>query len=332
MLKDIEHGIKYQMNQKMDKLGTNHVAVIEWLLSLYSMNEIQSMFNAQLGGLIEAPNVCLINSATNCVYSHCNASSSSSDVVDDNYKQEIFLSYHNKMHLKMSNKFKLNVKPFTMKDISDKDRKKLLSIQSLTFDTYVKALQFILCDLWYIYDELSRNIYLQIINAISMVEKAKILSIGIESKNRLKNLKKYRKCFVGSQAVTFLVNSKLAANRKAAVRLGNMFYKKKWLIHVRNEYAFEDKDIFYRMVDDEVENRLDELRLYRKQQQSNHVNISLDIVQSNGQSEDSDEILFDYHENAKSAQYESSQFDSVSNLDYFHQKKRTTSTSLDVES
>ena len=47
------------------------------------------------------------------------------------------------------------------------------------------------------------------------------------------------------------------------------------------EHVFEDKEeLFYVIIEDELENRLDELRMYRKQQQSNHVNISLDIVTS----------------------------------------------------
>lgn len=72
------------------------------------------------------------------------------------------------------------------------------------------------------------------------------------------------------------------------------------------------------IMEDELENRLDELRMYRKQQASNHVNISLDIVTSPkspmlisapdnkgsmikllidcDEAEDSDEILYDYHE------------------------------------
>ena len=76
------------------------------------------------------------------------------------------------------------------------------------------------------------------------------------------------------------------------------------------------------IIEDELENRLDELRMYRKQQQSNHVNISLDIVTSPkspicipapdktgsmikllidcDEAEDSDEILYDYHYPRKS--------------------------------
>merc|ERR1712029_200135 len=57
-----------------------------------------------------------------------------------------------------------------------------------------------------------------------------------------------------------------------------MFLKKKWMKHVKNEAAFEDQDLFYVFEDKEIENRLEELYVYRKQQVSNQVRLSLDIV------------------------------------------------------
>ena len=67
---------------------------------------------------------------------------------------------------------------------------------------------------------------------------------------------------------------------------------------------FADSDVLYMVMADEIENRMKELVTYRKQQVSNHVKLSLDIVTPSkkseslhfydGDSHDSDEILIDY--------------------------------------
>merc|ERR1712087_259098 len=86
-----------------------------------------------------------------------------------------------------------------------------------------------------------------------------------------------------------------------------------WIRHVKNEAMFQDRDDeLYVVLDEAMESRLEELYVYRKQQVSNQVRLSLDIVtptkskklEANHQSmmclldededHDSDEILVDY--------------------------------------
>ena len=44
---------------------------------------------------------------------------------------------------------------------------------------------------------------------------------GIEIKDRVYLLKNYSMCFVGSDAVAFLISSGLASSEKAALKIGN---------------------------------------------------------------------------------------------------------------
>lgn len=49
---------------------------------------------------------------------------------------------------------------------------------------------------------------------------------GIEIKNRKYKLKTYKSCFIGEEAVTWLVEHGFAENRKEAVTLGNLMLEK----------------------------------------------------------------------------------------------------------
>eukprot|EP01083_Nonionella_stella_P012666 35863_1 len=342
LLRDIENGIHSTAKcdeMKVD-LGARCTAVIEWLLSLHSMNDLQCLLEDDLRGLIKPPQMALSHSSTPTVDSECIVPNTMPCIDSQPSVDELFMGYHHKMTLKMSNKYYLNVKPISMKQISNQQRTRLMKVQTMTFDTYSDALQFVLCSLWDIYEDMSRGIYLKLVDRLCLVEKAKMLSIGVETRNRIRNLKKYRQCFVGSEAVTFCMNSKLVSSRAGGVRLGNMFHQKNWIKHVKNEYGFEDKDLLYAFVDDELQNRLDELRLYRKQQQSNHVKLSLDIVASPRtllyaeESVDSDEILIDWNESTKSDNNDSYDFVSLtSNMELKppHKRTKSFSFSLDVE-
>jgi predicted ATPase len=74
---------------------------------------------------------------------------------------------------------------------------------------------------------------------------------GLNVKDRFYKMKKYRNCFVGSEAVDFMVQAKLASSREDALALGkelmetyDLFY------HVKLAHHFEDEYIFYRFSED----------------------------------------------------------------------------------
>ncbi len=73
---------------------------------------------------------------------------------------------------------------------------------------------------------------------------------GIQIKARLYHLKSYRQCFVGSEAVDWLV-SHLKISRQDAVIVGQRLMDENWIHHVVDEQAFQDKYFFYRFRWDE---------------------------------------------------------------------------------
>ena len=73
---------------------------------------------------------------------------------------------------------------------------------------------------------------------------------GIEIKARHYHLKLYKRCFVGSEAVDWLVKN-LNISRTKAVAIGKRLVDKKVIHHVSDEHSFEDGFLFYRFYEDE---------------------------------------------------------------------------------
>lgn len=68
---------------------------------------------------------------------------------------------------------------------------------------------------------------------------------GIQIKERQFHLKTYRQCFIGSEAVDWLV-SYLKISRQDAVIVGQRLINENWIHHVLDEQAFQDDYFFYR--------------------------------------------------------------------------------------
>jgi predicted ATPase len=74
---------------------------------------------------------------------------------------------------------------------------------------------------------------------------------GLNVKDRFYKLKKYQNCFVGSEAVDFMVQAKLASSREDALALGKQLMENYDLFyHVRRAHHFKDEYIFYRFSED----------------------------------------------------------------------------------
>ncbi|KAK9803895.1 hypothetical protein WJX72_002783 [[Myrmecia] bisecta] len=71
----------------------------------------------------------------------------------------------------------------------------------------------------------------------------------LDVRDRSYHLKKYASCFVGSEAVTWMVSAKVADDADHAVVLGNEMLRLGLLHHVKHEHAFENKYLFYRFHD-----------------------------------------------------------------------------------
>ncbi|MEM8805250.1 MAG: mechanosensitive ion channel protein [Cyanobacteria bacterium P01_G01_bin.38] len=73
---------------------------------------------------------------------------------------------------------------------------------------------------------------------------------GIQIKDRQFRLKSYHQCFVGSEAVDWLV-ADLDISRQAAVRIGQRLIDEGWIHHVLDQQVFQDEYFFYRFRWDE---------------------------------------------------------------------------------
>lgn len=73
---------------------------------------------------------------------------------------------------------------------------------------------------------------------------------AVSIQDRSYHLKKYEKCFVGSEAVDWLVASEVALDRQAAVSLGQQLIDDGFVSHVTKDHGFEDANYFYRFKSD----------------------------------------------------------------------------------
>lgn len=70
---------------------------------------------------------------------------------------------------------------------------------------------------------------------------------GLDVRDRVYRLKTYRECFVGQEAVDWLVQDR-AVSRAEAVRIGQRLVAFDLIRHVRDEHDFEDAELYYRIV------------------------------------------------------------------------------------
>jgi Domain found in Dishevelled, Egl-10, and Pleckstrin (DEP) len=68
---------------------------------------------------------------------------------------------------------------------------------------------------------------------------------GIKIKDRWYNLKVYPRCFVGSEAVAWLIEQ-MQLDQADAIRLGQRLIDEKWIHHVADQQPFQDGFFFYR--------------------------------------------------------------------------------------
>jgi hypothetical protein len=90
----------------------------------------------------------------------------------------------------------------------------------------------------------------QKVNSIFAIDLAQLAAAmqqpnGVTIQDRTFRLKTYAQCFVGSEAVDWLVNY-LRVSRADAVRVGQRLLSENWIRHVVNEQTFQDDYFFYR--------------------------------------------------------------------------------------
>jgi hypothetical protein len=68
---------------------------------------------------------------------------------------------------------------------------------------------------------------------------------GVSIKDRQHLLTVYRSCFIGSEAVDWLVNVEQVFNRSEAILLGQKLQQMRLIQHVTKQQPFVDKGVFY---------------------------------------------------------------------------------------
>merc|ERR1711971_498353 len=122
--------------------------------------------------------------------------------------------------------------------------------QNLIFDNIIEALHYLLMENW---DEnYSQTVYRKLLAKLSIAQKAKLFSLGIQRKTRKKHFKKYKDCIVGNEACQWLVDKGFADDNLNAVQLGNLFYAKGFIKHINDESEFKNESVFYSFNDVEI--------------------------------------------------------------------------------
>lgn len=75
---------------------------------------------------------------------------------------------------------------------------------------------------------------------------------GIEIKDRRYRLRTFSNCFVGNEAINWLMQYQ-KATREEAIRIGQILVEKSIFHHVADEHTFEDGYLFYRFYEDEMD-------------------------------------------------------------------------------
>jgi hypothetical protein len=75
---------------------------------------------------------------------------------------------------------------------------------------------------------------------------------GIRIEDRWYKLRVYRRCFVGNEAVAWLMES-FKLSQENAIRVGQILIDKKFIHHVTDDHDFKDEYLFYRFYWDEKE-------------------------------------------------------------------------------
>jgi len=71
-------------------------------------------------------------------------------------------------------------------------------------------------------------------------------------KDRTYHLKKYPKCFIGNEAVTFFLTTEYCNSLAEAIAFGEQLMNEDYIHHVADEHTFKNENLFYRFrVDDD---------------------------------------------------------------------------------
>ncbi|NEO88281.1 MAG: hypothetical protein F6J87_29090 [Spirulina sp. SIO3F2] len=79
---------------------------------------------------------------------------------------------------------------------------------------------------------------------------------GVEVRDRDYHFKTYPQCFVGREAVDWLM-AHLKISRDGALEIGQQLVEQQWITHVLHEHPFKDKYLFYQFCQDKLSGHID---------------------------------------------------------------------------
>jgi len=77
---------------------------------------------------------------------------------------------------------------------------------------------------------------------------AEKMSHSIEVKDRTYHLQKYKSCFIGTEAVSWMISEGIVKTPEEAVKLGNLLMGANLIRHVVKEHTFKNEPLFYEFV------------------------------------------------------------------------------------
>lgn len=102
---------------------------------------------------------------------------------------------------------------------------------------------------------------------------------NVDVRDRKHLLIKYKTCFIGNEAVDWLIKTKHVKSRDEGVKLGNCLFKMGVFLHVRDDHKFEDAHLFYRFADRAIPELLPEWRTERGIALVAHNNMKKELIE-----------------------------------------------------
>eukprot|EP01084_Bolivina_argentea_P267894 454893_1 len=107
------------------------------------------------------------------------------------------------------------------------------AIDYVAFDAWHEAIEFILTEFWK--EAFAHNIYVLLLKRLSVWQQCKLMSIGVEVTTRKWRLKKYKACFMGCDAINWLISSRLVSDCASAMHFANRLCEKGFVKHIADE-------------------------------------------------------------------------------------------------
>mmetsp|Transcript_21277 Transcript_21277/g.30773 ORF Transcript_21277/g.30773 Transcript_21277/m.30773 type:complete len:665 (-) Transcript_21277:99-2093(-) len=86
---------------------------------------------------------------------------------------------------------------------------------------------------------------------INILEVAAKLRAHVDIRDRVYHFKTYEQCFIGEDAVRYMIADGIAGTKAEAVLIGNLLVDFGYIFHVTRDHNFKNEFLFYRFQDDE---------------------------------------------------------------------------------